>query len=55
MHIDLATDDLAGADRRVLEGGGRRPRPLDDVDPTAPGGGRVHASPAGHPFCLRAI
>lgn len=51
MHVDLSTDDLAAADRRVLAGGGRRLRPLDDVD--AARMRRVYASPAGHPFCLR--
>lgn len=52
MHFDLATDDAGAADKRVLDGGGRRLRPTDDVDP-AEQGSRVYASPAGHPFCLR--
>lgn len=52
VHIDLSTDDLAGMDRLALEAGGRRLRPLDDVTPESTGG-RVYASPAGHPFCLR--
>jgi len=53
MHLDLATDDLVAADRAALEAGARRLRPTDDVDPASPNGGRVYASPAGHPFCLR--
>ena len=53
MHIDLTTDDLAAADRLALEAGARRLRPTDDVDPASQNGGRVYASPAGHPFCLR--
>ncbi len=53
MHVDLATDDAATAAERVLDAGGRRLRPADDVvAPTQPGS-RVYASPAGHPFCLR--
>ncbi|MEV8419736.1 VOC family protein [Streptomyces niveus] len=46
MHVDLTSDDVATADRRVLDGGGRRLRP----DRKGP---RVYASPAGHPFCVR--
>ncbi|MCQ8828846.1 VOC family protein [Streptomyces malaysiensis] len=53
MHIDLTTDDLAAADRLALDAGARRLNPTDDVDPAARNGGRVYASPAGHPFCLR--
>ncbi|MFI2336820.1 VOC family protein [Nocardia rhamnosiphila] len=53
MHFDLATDDLGAADRRVLDAGGRRLRPTDAVVDTRRGS-RVYASPAGHPFCLRA-
>ncbi|WP_432832684.1 VOC family protein [Dactylosporangium sp. CA-092794] len=53
LHVDLTTDDLAAADRLALEAGARRLKPTDDVDPAAPNGGRVYASPAGHPFCLR--
>jgi hypothetical protein len=53
MHFDLATDDVAAADKRVLDGGGRRLRPTDDVIASAQQGSRVYASPAGHPFCLR--
>ncbi|MEU1304546.1 VOC family protein [Streptomyces shenzhenensis] len=55
MHLDLTTDDLVAADRSALEAGARRLRPTDDVDPVAQKGGRVYASPAGHPFCLRPV
>ncbi|MEU5270039.1 VOC family protein [Streptomyces hygroscopicus] len=53
MHIDLTTDDVATADRRVLDAGGRRLRPAEDIDITTKKGSGVYASPAGHPFCLR--
>jgi hypothetical protein len=53
MHFDLATDDARAADSRVLDAGGRRLRPTNDVDASAQPGSRVYASPAGHPFCLR--
>lgn len=53
MHFDLATDDVAKADERILDAGGRRLRPTGEVAPTDPGS-RVYASPAGHPFCVRA-
>ncbi|WP_217169000.1 VOC family protein [Streptomyces sp. AC512_CC834] len=53
LHVDLTTDDLARADRLALRAGARRLRPTEDVDPDAQEGGRVYASPAGHPFCLR--
>ncbi|GAA1826905.1 VOC family protein [Pseudonocardia ailaonensis] len=53
IHVDLGTDDLAAADEVALRAGARRLRPTDDDDPAVPGGGRVYASPAGHPFCLR--
>ncbi|MBN9113550.1 MAG: VOC family protein [Pseudonocardia sp.] len=53
MHIDLTTDDLAAADKIACAAGARRLRPMDDVDPSSPGGSRVYASPAGHPFRLR--
>ncbi|GAA1653326.1 VOC family protein [Nonomuraea maheshkhaliensis] len=42
LHVDLATDDMAGADERVLAAGGTR---LSQAG--------VYASPAGHPFCVR--
>lgn len=52
LHFDLATDDAATADKQVVEAGGRRLRPTDEVDASAQGS-RVYASPAGHPFCIR--
>ncbi|MEU1682442.1 VOC family protein [Micromonospora zamorensis] len=51
--VDLATDDLASADRAAFEAGARRLRPTDDADLATHQGSRVYASPAGHPFCLR--
>lgn len=53
MHVDLTTDDIAAADRKAVAAGARRLQPTGDVDPGAPPSGRVYASPAGHPFCLR--
>ncbi|GAA3615045.1 VOC family protein [Nonomuraea rosea] len=53
MHVDLTTDDLATADRLAIEAGARRLQPTDDAGPASQKGGRVYASPAGHPFCLR--
>jgi len=53
MHLDLTTDDLAAADRLSLEAGARRLQPTDAVNPASTSSGRVYASPAGHPFCLR--
>jgi glyoxalase superfamily protein len=53
MHFDLATDDTSAADKRVLDAGGQRLRPRNDIDASAQPGSRVYASPAGHPFCLR--
>ena len=53
MHLDFAVDDLATADRAAVEAGATRLRPVDDVRPELQNGGRVYASPAGHPFCLR--
>lgn len=54
VHLDLHVDDLAEAERRTVELGGKRlqgrRRPADN-----PGGNEMHsvyASPAGHPFCL---
>ncbi|MEW2491927.1 VOC family protein [Streptomyces sp. NPDC048411] len=55
MHVDLTTDDLAAAYRLALEAGARRLQPADDVDPASRKGGRVYASPAGHPFCLWSV
>ncbi|KAB2382931.1 VOC family protein [Actinomadura montaniterrae] len=53
MHFDLATDDPVSADKRVLDAGGRRLRPSDDVNVSARQGSLVYSSPAGYPFCLR--
>ncbi|GAA5053484.1 VOC family protein [Nocardia callitridis] len=53
MHVDLSVDDLAAADRLAVEAGARRLRPLGDKALSATGSG-VYASPAGHPFCMRA-
>lgn len=53
VHVDLTTDDIPSADSKALAAGARRLQPTDDVDPDAPPSGRVYASPAGHPFCLR--
>ncbi|WP_413099652.1 VOC family protein [Streptomyces sp. Inha503] len=53
MHIDLTTDDVATADRRVLDAGGRRLRPTEDIDVATEKGAGVYASPGGHPFCVR--
>jgi hypothetical protein len=48
MHVDLTTDDLASADRAAVEAGARRLQ--SDTGRQS----RIYASPAGHPFCLRA-
>lgn len=55
LHLDLATDDAERADRLVLDAGGRRLRPADNVDTATvmTSSSRIYASPAGHPFCLR--
>ncbi|MGY5035275.1 VOC family protein [Streptomyces sp. 900116325] len=53
MHVYVTTDELAAADRLAIEAGARRLQPTDDVDPVSQSGGRLYASPAGHPFCLR--
>ena len=53
IHFDLATDDAGTADQQVLDAGGRRLLPTDDVVASAQQGSRVYASPAGHPFCVR--
>jgi hypothetical protein len=52
MHLDFAVDDLTGADRSATDAGAVRLRPTSEV--TEKSGSRVYASPAGHPFCLRA-
>ena len=53
VHVDLMTDDLRSADRKAIAAGARRLQPTADVNPDAAPTGRVYASPAGHPFCLR--
>ncbi|MET7751096.1 VOC family protein [Micromonospora sp. NPDC005367] len=53
MHVDITTDDLTSADSAAIRSGARRLRPVDDADLATHQGGRVYASPAGHPFCLR--
>jgi predicted enzyme related to lactoylglutathione lyase len=47
FHFDLAVDDLAAAERQVIELGASRPE-------DQPGGDRwrVLLDPSGHPFCL---
>lgn len=52
IHLDFRVDDLVDADRTATTAGALRLRPTGDV--TESSGGRVYASPAGHPFCLRA-
>lgn len=47
MHLDLAVDDLAGAEADALRLGAVRP----DFQP-APDRYIVFLDPAGHPFCL---
>jgi len=54
IHFDLSTDDAVAADARVLAAGGRRLRPTGDPAAPTQGSSRVYASPAGHPFCIRA-
>lgn len=44
-HLDVAVDDLDGAEAQVLELGATRL-------PGSGGNWRVYADPAGHPFCL---
>lgn len=53
LHFDLSVTDLTAADQRVQEAGGCRLRPVDDAS-VEQESSRVYASPAGHPFCLRA-
>ena len=45
VHLDIAVDDIAVAEERVLALGAR-PLPGGEAD------FRVYADPAGHPFCL---
>ena len=54
MHVDLAVDDLEAADHLAVSAGARRLTPESDVAASPATGSRVYASPAGHPFCLRA-
>ncbi|MET9354681.1 VOC family protein [Streptomyces sp. NPDC006617] len=54
LHLDFGVEDLASADRTVAEAGGTRLRPTEESSADDHTGSRVHASPAGHPFCLRA-
>ncbi|CAM5602855.1 VOC family protein [Streptomyces fumanus] len=54
MHLDFRVTDLAAADRRAADAGATRLRPTEEVTAETRTGGRVYASPAGHPFCLRA-
>ncbi|WP_372351152.1 VOC family protein [Streptomyces sp. KL116D] len=54
MHLDFGVQDLATADRTATEAGAIRLRPTEESTPEGPTGSRVYASPAGHPFCLRA-
>lgn len=54
MHLDFGVDDLATADRAATDAGATRLRPPEESSSDAGTGSRVYASPAGHPFCLRA-
>lgn len=47
IHLDFSVDDLAAAERRVLDAGA-------ELAEYQPGGDRfrVFVDPAGHPFCL---
>ncbi|WP_326835097.1 VOC family protein [Amycolatopsis rhabdoformis] len=54
LHLDFGVEDLATADRTAIDAGATRLRPTDEVTPETGAGSRVYASPAGHPFCLRA-
>jgi hypothetical protein len=47
MHIDLAVDDLDGAEEEAIRLGAHRVE-----DQPAPDRWRVLLDPAGHPFCL---
>lgn len=46
-------DGLATADRTATDAGASRLRPADEVTADTRTAARVHAGPAGHPFCLR--
>lgn len=54
MHLDFAVEDLKSADRAAVEAGALRLRPTEGAVEEGEVGSRVYASPAGHPFCLRA-
>jgi len=54
MHLDFRVEDLTTADRTATDAGAVRLRPTEEAAPGARTGSRVYASPAGHPFCLRA-
>ncbi|NDZ81422.1 VOC family protein [Streptomyces sp. SID10853] len=54
MHLDFGVEDLATADRAAIDAGATRLRPTEESSSDASTGSRVYASPAGHPFCLRA-
>ncbi|MEU9523509.1 VOC family protein [Streptomyces sp. NPDC048224] len=54
MHLDFGVEDLATADRAATDAGATRLRPTQEITTDASTGSRVYASPAGHPFCLRA-
>ncbi|MGH4001444.1 MAG: VOC family protein [Pseudonocardiaceae bacterium] len=54
MHLDFSVEDLADADRTATNAGAMRLRPTDEVPSGTSAGSRIYASPAGHPFCLRA-
>jgi hypothetical protein len=54
MHLDFGVEDLATADRAATDAGATRLRPTDEITSETRTGSRVYASPAGHPFCLRA-
>lgn len=50
FHLDFDVDDLDADEKRVLELGATL---LERTDQLRPGANwRVHADPAGHPFCL---
>ncbi|MET9750139.1 MULTISPECIES: VOC family protein [Streptomyces] len=54
MHLDFGVEDLATADRTATDAGATRLRPTEEITSDTRTGSRVYASPAGHPFCLRA-
>ncbi|MER6694487.1 VOC family protein [Streptomyces minutiscleroticus] len=54
IHLDFDVEDLATADRTATDSGATRLRPTEQITPETRTSSRVYASPAGHPFCLRA-